>query len=153
MGAGCLTASNGPAPTTPIGEEEDPLVDYERNLDGIIAEVNDPGVVQVGDTFTFGARIQNTQNKERILRSIDIERTFLAGFDITDINLERTDEYTVDSINEDIYEFNTAIKANGSLDVTFTATATKAGEYGGDLDICIDNDINCVFGSIDVVIQ
>lgn len=148
-GAGCMSTTS----TTPTNDSEIDLSDYELDLSGISVEVRDPQTVKAGEAFTFGVRVQNTQNTERSLRSIDIDRTFLTGLEITDVNYKRSDEYYVESLDQDIFEFNTPIKANGSLEVTFSAVAKNAGEYGGDFDICIDNDINCVFESIDVIVQ
>lgn len=145
-GAGCTS-------TTSNADPEIDLSDFEFDLSGITVDVRDPETVKAGESFTFGVRVQNTEDQERSLRSIDIDRTFLAGLEITDVNYERSEEYYVESLDQDIFEFNTPIKPNGSLEVTFTATAKTAGEYGGDFDICIDNDINCVFESIDVVVQ
>lgn len=152
MGAGCLFTSQKSDSEIPA-EEAAILAGYERDLDGITVEINSPETVTIDDTFTFGVDIHNTQDRSRSLRSIDIKRSFLEGLDITDINLERSYEYYVESIDEDIFEFNTPLEPNESLTIVFTATAKKTGNFSGDFDVCIDNDINCAFETISVVIQ
>lgn len=149
-GAGCMSTAST---ATPTNDSELDLSDFELDLSGISVEVRDPLTVKAGEAFAFGVRVQNAEDKERSLRSIDIDRAFLTGLEITDVNYKRSDEYYVESLDQDIFEFNTPIEANGSLEVTFSAVAKTAGEYGGDFDICIDNDINCVFESIDVIVQ
>lgn len=142
-GAGCMTTS----------EPDIDLSDFEQDLTGITVEVSAPESVAIGETFTFGVEIQNASDERRSLRSIDIDRPALSGITITGTTPSLNREYYVESLDQDIFEFNAVIPANGKLDAEFTATADKAGAYVGDFDICIDNDVNCVFSNINLNIE
>ena len=88
-----------------------------------------------------------------IASSIDVAYDFLDGIYVTDVNPAAETEYDVDEINQHIFEFNYDIGAGASVDVTFTATAVKTGDFGGDFDICIDGDISCIFRSIRTIVE
>jgi len=133
-----------------LAELEDQIAEINSYTD---VEIDVPVSVTNGEEFTFTVTVTNSDSSAHSLRSIDVAYDFLDGVYVTDVTPEADLEYDVDAISQHIFEFNHEIAANSSVDVVFSATAVKTGDFGGDFDICIDGDASCLFNSIRTIVE
>ncbi len=116
-------------------------------------EIDAPVSVSKGDDLTFTVTVTNSDSESHSLRSIDVAYDFLDGIYVTDVTPDPDLEYDVDAISQHIFEFNYAIPANSFVEVVFSASAVKTGDFGGDFDICIDGDASCIFDFIRTIVE
>jgi hypothetical protein len=110
-----------------------------------------PSEVTKGETFDFIITVNNEDSKTHELRSIDIDNDFLDGILIVSTTPNTVEEY--DAWAQHIFEFKKDIPESSSNDVVFHAKAIETGDYSGDLDICIDGDVSCLFNSIRILVN
>ncbi len=115
--------------------------------------INEPSTVSIGEEFTFSVTISNESDEAKELRSIDIDRSFLEGMVVIGTTTPTTNEYYIEALDQDIFEFEHMIPAYEDLTLVFTAMAFIPGDYSGDFDICIDGDASCLFEDISVTIE
>lgn len=104
---------------------------------GVIA----PAQVTVGETFSILVRVSNNAAETQILDSIDIELSYLEG-----IRIESSDPPYSDTFEVFGYQSFTLLRdipPGGEVVVQFRASALAAGNYRGDIDICVNTGGNC----------
>lgn len=151
-GAGCLGGGTQEQSLDDfLAENADILSELEvKNIDATVME---PGTVTSGEQFTFGVTVTNEDTENRSIRSIDISRSFLDGMQVVAVQPTPDREYYVDALDQDIFELNVDVAPGQTQIVNFDAVAGDAGSYEGDLDICIDSDVACIFDSISIVVE
>ncbi|HKZ69329.1 MAG TPA: hypothetical protein VJ020_04565 [Anaerolineales bacterium] len=115
------------------------LTDEPENVS---IDVSAPLTISRGESFTIEVQLENSAGQAQSLDSIDIDLTYLDG-----IAIERTDPPFTETIRNDLvsglafqsYYFEHDIPIGGTLTVTFSAVALKAGDFAGDLDVCINS--------------
>lgn len=117
----------------------------------VVVTLDSPETVGQGAAFDFTVTVRNGDSKPHELRSIDISQSFLDGVGITETSVPTTDEYH--AMGQRIFEFREMIPGNSDVEVVFSATALMAGDFSGDLDVCIDGDASCIFGSIGITVE
>ena len=105
-----------------------------------------PSDVVVGEEFTFTVTVMNRDARVHELRSVDVGDDFLEGIVILGTSLPVREEY--DAFGWHVYEFKKDLAGQSETSVVFTAKARVAGDFSGDLDVCIDGDGSCLLGSI-----
>jgi hypothetical protein len=112
---------------------------------GVDIQMISPAQVAVDEQFTFIIRIQNTGKEAQTLRRIDITTDYLDGFEISRIKpiYSYKNRANVLGIGVEILQFHELILEGETLDVIFDATALKAGDFKGNLDVCVNSDIVC----------
>lgn len=114
---------------------------------GVIA----PGSAKVGETFGILVRVTNTAADTQVLDSIDIQLDYLEG-----IRIESTDPPYSDTFEVFGYQSYTLLQdipPGRELVVQFTASAVAAGNYRGDIDICINTGGNCTTRVLHTVVE
>lgn len=102
-----------------------------------------PQIVGAGDEFTIEFIVESREQEPQILDSIDVGSTLLSGFEIREV----IPPYESTSKMFDEFQsffFGQEIAPGGTLTVRFNAVATQAGEYTGEIAVCINTGINCV---------
>lgn len=114
-------------------------------------EILAPQTVAAGNEFTIEVIVENREQEPQILDSIDVGSTFSAGFEIREVIPPY--EYTSSMIAEfQSFFFKQEIEPGETLTVTFNAVATQAGEYAGEIAVCINTGVNCaIFNGVLVV--
>lgn len=103
--------------------------------------VEAPARVERGSEFVISVRIQNTSEEEMLLDSIDVSETYLEG-----VSIARTDPPYRDSIHilgYTSYDFRRPISVGGRLEIELQALALQAGDYRGEMDICLNTGFSC----------
>ncbi len=128
-----------------IGGSSQEWLSDEPNLDDISVELNDVIGTKVGEPFILEIDVINTGGAVRNLDSIDIESKYLDGVRVDRVEPVYQSFDRVDFMTEDFstYDFQRDIAANSTETIKFYMTATKAGNYFGWVDICIDSAVDC----------
>lgn len=90
-------------------------------------------------TVTMVIAVTNVHSTPVTLDSIDIDDSFLAGFQIVSITPKPDDTTRVPILKQRSWEFGKPIPPGGSLSVIFTIKAVAEGRFSGDVDICNPN--------------
>lgn len=104
--------------------------------ENIAVSVECPIQVRVNETFTITVRVTNEDTIERELHSIDVYDSYLEGITITSSDPPWSE--TKGSFGYLTCYFQTLLPPGAEKVVTFQAQALKAGDFSGDLDVCID---------------
>ena len=101
-----------------------------------------PGFVKLDEEFDLVLLIRNLEEQDPIeLYSVDVDVTFLEGFEVLSIEPEPTGTEALGEWYQKRWLFQTPLKAGDSLTVTFRLKAARVGHYVGDIDVC-DPEIN-----------
>ncbi|ABW67191.1 hypothetical protein [Desulfosudis oleivorans] len=110
-----------------------------RELPVLDATLSLPNEAQVDSAISMVVTATNRHSKSITLDSIDIDDSFLAGFQVISINPKPTDTTHIPIINQRSWDFGTVIQPNESLPVTFRLKPVTEGHFSGDVDVCNPN--------------
>lgn len=117
--------------------------------------VNAPTSVDIGQPYSITVVVRNISDKEISLNSIDIEKNILNGLIVATVTPSYTDTYEYDASGKtyQTYSFEQGIAPGESLTVTFEGEAALAGDFGGDVDVCINSFFNCFTGYVRTLVK
>jgi hypothetical protein len=110
----------------------------------IQVQVAVPVRVEEGQTFELKATVTNNASHVRKLVDVDIADEYLAGLAVQSATPTFESSLHVPIDNSLSHTFNLDIPPNSEADVTFTLYAARAGDFSGDVDFCIDSQVQCV---------
>ena len=108
-----------------------------RELPVLDASLSAPSVVQLDSTFTVVVTTTNNHNEAIVLDSIDIQDSFLEGFQVIEVQPEPAD--TTHIFNFRSWDFGSAVSPGESQEIRFTMKAVQEGHFSGDVDVCNPN--------------
>jgi len=164
-GAGCSTVdvSFGDEGDTAVEEgttaEDDTSVmaddfdaeDYEVP-DGLVAVVDAPTRVAVGEQFDVTVTITNSTGEDQFLHSIDVSEEYLDGSVVLSVDPTFTDSFPLD--DGTVTHFLEAdVLAGEELVVTFSMEALKTGDFGGAFDVCFVEGFTCSYLQIRTIVE
>ncbi|MGH2620728.1 MAG: hypothetical protein ACRDHG_09185 [Anaerolineales bacterium] len=152
LGIGCLVLAGcgvialvlGVGGITLVGSAVAEPADIEL---GVIAPAN----VQVGESFSLLVRVRNLAAQSQTLDSIDITDEYLAGIRIQGADPGFSDVFSV--LGYQSHTFRVPIPAGTELIVQFRAAAAQAGDFSGEMDICINTGSNCLTRPLRTVVS
>jgi hypothetical protein len=97
------------------------------------ASLSHPTIVQLDSTFNLCVSVSNSHNTVVTLHSIDIEDSFLEGFQVVSITPEDTD--TMHLLGMRNWDFGIRIDPGQSLDICFELKAVQEGHFSGDVEV------------------
>jgi Na+-transporting methylmalonyl-CoA/oxaloacetate decarboxylase gamma subunit len=106
----------------------------------IAIAVKSPDRVKPREAFTIEITIANSADEAQTLDSIDIYDTYLKGVRMQRSNPAWSASATVGDFVT--YNYQLEIPARGELVVKFDARAIGPGDYAGDFDVCINNELS-----------
>jgi hypothetical protein len=106
-----------------------------------------------GEEVDLVVTITNLADEPQTLDSIDIYDSYTGGIAVTRTDPPYTDFFQVPILDARTYEFKREIPAGGTLIVTFDAVAVRAGDFGGQLDVCINLASSCLSRPVRTVIR
>ena len=116
------------------------------------AALSIPPEVQLDAPVTLVITATNTHEKAVTLDSIDIEDSFLAGFQVVDIDPPPEETMHLPFVNQRSWTFSRMLAAGEACSVSFTLKPVVAGHFSGDVDVCNPNqDFTTLFA--DVVVK
>lgn len=128
---------------------------YADTPSDIAIEVDAPLEVEVGDLFGVTTTITNhSARRTHRLHSIDIATDYLDGAALIASSPTYTEAYDIPFMPQRSYEFGGhPIGPGETLEVRFDLKALKAGDFGGDYDICINKAASCLFQTIRTIVR
>ena len=103
--------------------------------------VDTPLNVVQGESFVIGVRVTNTADHEQTLYSLDIADAYLDGIAITgsDPPYSTSDHIPID--NTWSYTYMLDIAPMQTVQVQLAAQALSPGDYNGEMDVCINSEV------------
>jgi hypothetical protein len=98
------------------------------------------------------ARVKNASRSPRKLVDVDVADAYLVGIAIERSEPPFSQASHVPLDNTMSHTFNLTIPPGAEVVVTFHAQAVRAGDYSGDVDVCIDSQIRCLSYPIRTVV-
>ena len=108
--------------------------------DDFYATVQAPTAVGVQQPFEFVVTVYNTASESQKLHSLDIDDAYMKGVAIAAMDPPFRHTFHVPIDNTQSFELMTDIPPNGSVEVRVQATAVVAGDYAGEIDVCVGGD-------------
>ncbi|MGD9140498.1 MAG: hypothetical protein PVJ42_03070 [bacterium] len=102
--------------------------------------VQAPIQVSKGDEFTIVASVRNTAAETQKLVCLDIADTYLDGIAVLGTEPDYTEAYHVPISNMMSYTLDIPVAPGKQVDVHILARAVKSGDFGGEMDFCINSD-------------
>jgi hypothetical protein len=124
-----------------FGEPEDITIMVEAPLN-----------VSNGSHFTLLTTVENRSAKARTLVDIDVADEYLKGIAIeaAEPPFKSAEHIPID--NTVSHSFDIPIPAHGKVQVRFAVQAVHAGDFAGDLDICIDSETTCTSQNVRTIV-
>lgn len=110
-----------------------------RELPVLDATLAAPSEVELGATVALVITATNPHRKAVTLDSVDIEDSFLSGFQVVSIDPKPTGTTHVSVASQRSWGFGTVVAPGGSLAVTFRLKPVLEGHFSGDVDVCNPN--------------
>ncbi|MHC4248606.1 MAG: hypothetical protein ACYS9X_05700 [Planctomycetota bacterium] len=110
-----------------------------RELPKLDAKLSLPSEATLESTMTMVVTANNPHQEPVTLDSIDIDDSFLAGFQVVSIDPEPTDTASVPIVDQRSWTFGKAIPPGESHSVTFHLRPVSEGHFSGDVDVCNPN--------------
>lgn len=123
-----------------------------RELPVLEASLSLPPEVHRDAEVTMAITVTNTHDQPITLDSVDIDDSFLHGFQVVAIDPEPTDTMHVPLADQRSWGFARPVSPGESLALTFRLKAVMEGHFSGDIDVCNPNqDFKTVLA--DVVVR
>jgi hypothetical protein len=121
-----------------------------RELPVLDATMSAPTTVELDSTMTIDVTMTNPHKEAVVLDSIDIDETFLSGFQIIDVQPKPTE--TMSFLGTRTWEYARSVAPGKTLEVHFTLKAIQEGHFVGEIYVYNPNlDSTTMFA--DVVIK
>jgi hypothetical protein len=152
LGVGCLVLGGCTALVVALGfgslSAIGSAIEAPSDIDlGVIA----PATVQLNEGFSILVRIRNLAAQQQSLDSIDIADGYLAGVAIQGSDPGYSDAYSIFGYQSHTYRI--PIPAGTELIVQFRAVAVQAGDFRGDMDVCINTGTHCLTRPLRTVVS
>lgn len=105
--------------------------------------VDAPVSVIKGEPFTIEVRVENLAAEPQMLDSIDIAEGYLAGIAIRSSDPPFLESYSLPVVDFRSYTLGQSIAAGETLVVRFDAVGLQAGDYAGEIDVCVGSGSAC----------
>lgn len=109
-----------------------------------------PQEITANEDFDVVYTLTNTDDRSRILDSIDIETGLLEEMQLINISEKTTDRYT--SFGFRTFEFRNDLIPEVPYEIIFTFRAPE-GIYYSTTDICINNAAACISDDISILVK
>ena len=108
----------------------------------VVVTVDAPLTATIGQSFEIRVVIENTATETQSLNSIDLYDSYLEGIEITSTEPPFDEASSLFGFTS--YYYETDIPAGQTIEVVLTAMPLRAGDFRGDLDVCINTEYTFV---------
>jgi hypothetical protein len=125
-----------------------------RELPAPDADLSLPLEAELNSTISMVVTVSNPHDEVVTLDSIDIDESFLEGFQIISIDPKPTDTNNVPFIGQRSWSFGKQLPPGESLAVAFEMKPIAEGRFSGDVDVCNPNqDFTTLYAEVTVTKQ
>lgn len=110
-----------------------------RELPMLDASIELPLEAEPGTSISMTVTVINRHSGRVTLDSIDIDESFLSGFQVSRVNPKPVSTTRLPIIEQRSWEFGRVVQPGESLAVTFTLRPVMEGRFTGDVDVCNPN--------------
>jgi hypothetical protein len=115
--------------------------------------IDAPVSVMVDEEFQIVLTINNTGPSAQTLVDLDVADEYLEGVVVREIDPAFSDAMHVPFDNTQSYSMDLALPASQAVKVTISAHAAHAGDFGGDIDFCINSAVACLSYPVRTIIR
>ena len=140
-------------PVQDFNSVEAEIVVEEATTDNLImdASLSAPKSVELGEVFDLELILSNPYSSEATLNSVDLDHTFLKGFEVISVSPSPESDKSYDSLGFHTWYYRNTYAPGDALNIVYKLRATSVGEFKGDFDICnSDQDFKSVTVEIEV---
>jgi hypothetical protein len=124
--------------------------DMPENVD---ISIDSPVSVGVDEEFQIVLTINNTGPSTQTLVDLDVADAYLEGVVVREIDPTFSDAMHVPFDNTQSYSMDLALPAAQTVKVTISAYAAHVGDFGGDIDFCINSAVACLSYPVRTIIR
>jgi hypothetical protein len=110
-----------------------------RELPVLDTTLSLPSEVAMGSTVSMVITASNPHKEPVTLDSVDMDDSFLSGFQVVGIAPEPTDTMHVPLVNQRSWSFEKQVAPGESISVSFELKPVMEGHFSGDVDVCNPN--------------
>lgn len=111
-----------------------------RCPEGISAAVEAPARARVGEELSLVVRVTNSLDRPRTLTHTDLTDSFARGFEVVSVVPVPIMKSDFPKLGTWVYAHKQPLGPRETVTVTFALRAAKAGAFGGDVTIYVDDD-------------
>ena len=104
---------------------------------GVAIEVAAPALVPAGEPFDIVVRVRNLLDRERTLRSIDLDNALLKGFSIESLTPEPIDKSSM--LGTTAFHYKLTIPPRASVAISLRGRSLDSGDYSGTVMAYVDS--------------
>lgn len=124
-----------------------------QDPENIEVRVDAPLYVPIEASFPIAVEVTNTAREVQTVHDVDIADAYLEGITITGTDPEHDGRMHVPIDNTLSYEFMQEIEPGGTYTFTFFAEAREVGDFYGDIDVCVNSDVQFLSRRVRTVVQ
>ena len=110
-----------------------------RELPTLEASISLPPEAALDSSFPMTMTATNTHKVTVTLDSIDIDDSFLSGFQVMEVVPKPVDTMHLPFVNQRSWAFGKEVHPGSAMTVTFRLRAVQEGHFSGDVDVCNPN--------------
>jgi hypothetical protein len=120
---------------------------------GVKVSADVPPTVSKGERFEIRAKVLNTSQETQTLCDLDIADEYLDGIIIESTRPRYSEAWHVPIDNTMSYSFDLAIPPGEEKVVVLSAYAARPGDYSGEVDFCINTELNYLSAPVRTIIE
>lgn len=127
-----------------------PSCDEIENIEILIEA---PAVVEEDEEFDVLVKILNTSDSEQTLLSIDIANQYLKGIMVLNIDPVYKESMRIPIFNSMNYSYNHSLPPGDTAVFFVACKAIATGDFSGDFEFCINNDMDILSRNVRTVVK
>jgi hypothetical protein len=120
---------------------------------GVKVSTDAPPSVAKGERFEIRAKVLNISSREQTLCDLDIADEYLDGIIIENTMPRYSDAWHVPIDNTMSYSFDLVLPPGKETVIVLSAYAAKRGDYAGEVDFCINSELNYVSAPVRTLVE
>jgi len=115
--------------------------------------IDAPAVVEEDEEFDVFVKILNTSDSEQKLLSIDIANQYLKGIMVLNIDPVYKESMRIPIFNSMNYSYNYSLVPDDTTVFKIECKAIALGDFSGDFEFCINNDMDMLSRNVRTVVK
>ena len=119
----------------------------------ITVVVEAPTQATVGEPFELIVKIKNESSEPQTLISIDVGTDYLEGILLEESTPAYVQSWSFDLLGFMSFDYKMEVAPGESLEVVYLMNPFNPGDYSGSVDVCINNEMDCVYNIVRTVVE